>query len=146
MAKFEVNGQIFKFLKTANGHGHSPNRQNSNRRMASQNFIFSKPQRLLRADPDPISNRPEAQFQKFPNPNFELTLAITRNRPCLTIRNLRIVESGEWPNSKVGPPLQIWPFAYFSHSLVRTGYVTNIFNLSSTYFVSNIRLPDRHQL
>ena len=41
MAKFEVNGQIFKFSKTANGHGHSPNRQNSNRRMASQNFFFS---------------------------------------------------------------------------------------------------------
>ena len=41
MAKFEVNGQIFKLSKTANGYGHSPNRQNSNRRMASQNLIFS---------------------------------------------------------------------------------------------------------
>ena len=46
------DGQIFQFLKTANGHGHSPNRQNSNRRMASQNFIFSLPQRSLRTDPD----------------------------------------------------------------------------------------------
>ena len=54
MAKFEVNGQIFKFSETANGHGHSPNRQNSNRRMASQNFIFSLPQCLLRTDPDPF--------------------------------------------------------------------------------------------
>ena len=42
MAKFEVNGQI-KFSKTAYGHGHSPNRQNSNRRMASQNFILAYP-------------------------------------------------------------------------------------------------------
>ena len=41
MAKLEVNGRIFKFSKSANGHGHSPNRQNSNRRMAIQNFIFS---------------------------------------------------------------------------------------------------------
>ena len=43
MAKFQVNGQILDFFKTANGHGHSPNRQNSNRRMASPNTILSLP-------------------------------------------------------------------------------------------------------
>jgi len=68
MAKFEVNGQNFKFSKTANGHGHSPNRQNLNRRMASQNLIFSSPQRLLRTDPDPIWTRPN-------NPNLKVTLS-----------------------------------------------------------------------
>ena len=68
MAKSEVNGQNLKFFKTANGHGHSPNRQNSNRRMASQNFIFSSPQHLLRTDPDPIWTRPN-------NPNLKVTLS-----------------------------------------------------------------------
>ena len=34
MAKLQVNGQILDFYKTANGHGHSPNCENSNRRMA----------------------------------------------------------------------------------------------------------------
>ena len=54
MAKFEVSGPILNFSKTANGHGPSPNRQNSNRRMASQNFIFSSPQRLLTTNPNSI--------------------------------------------------------------------------------------------
>ena len=53
MAKFEVNGQIFKFSKKANGHVHSPNRQNSNRRMASQNYT----------DPYPIRTWPSPFFE-----------------------------------------------------------------------------------
>ena len=69
------------------------------RRMTSQNFNFSL--------------------------NFELTLALIRNRLCLTIRNFVICNDcgkcrmaifkneknqiGEWPNSKIGHSLRIWP-------------------------------------
>ena len=30
------------------------------------------------------------------------------------------IQIGEWPNSKIGHSLRIWPFAYFGHLLVRT--------------------------
>ena len=43
MANFKANGQIEDFSKVANGHGHSLNRQNCNRRMADPNSILNLP-------------------------------------------------------------------------------------------------------
>ena len=56
---------------------HSLNRQNSNRRMASQNFTLSYSRRLLRTAPDPIWTWPNNP--KLKNPNRRM--AIFKNWP-----------------------------------------------------------------
>ena len=46
------------------------------------------------------------------------------------------IKIGEWPNSKIGHSLRIWPFAYFGHSLVRTDVVPTIILLQSDKFLT----------
>ena len=45
-----------------------------------------------------------------------MTLALILNRPCLTIRNLKIVESGEWP----------WPFIKMEKSKSANGQIQKL--------------------
>ena len=51
MAKFEMNGQIFDFPKTANGHGHSQNRQKLKIGYSLQNWPFVRTDRTIFPEP-----------------------------------------------------------------------------------------------
>ena len=62
----------------ANGHGHSLNHNNSNRRMASPKFGL---QIEFLTDHNPNLEQTLTQYGIGPNPNLELTLSIFKTDP-----------------------------------------------------------------
>ena len=71
-------------------------------------LIWRWPYPFIRTDSNPSFKNIDAIF--------ELTLVLIINRPCLTIGNLMIVESGEWP----------WPFTKIETSESANGHIQKL--------------------